>query len=76
MEAICVKKTWLHERKQKKKKISKLILGRDVKKVKFYDLKETNLRNIPIIAREKKETKQTTKNPMKITGIEKAEHKL
>lgn len=48
-------------KKAKKKKTSKLILGRDVKKVKFYDLKETTLRNIPIIARETKPNKQTKK---------------
>lgn len=47
---------------QENKKISNLVLGRGIKKVAFYDLEETNLRNIPIIAMERKPN-QPTKKP-------------
>lgn len=48
---------------QENKKISKLVLGRGIKKVAFYDLKETNLMNIPIIAMERKPNQPTKKKP-------------
>lgn len=51
---------------QESKKTSKLVLGRGVKKVKFYYLRETTLRNIPFIAMERNhinQTKKPYKNP-------------